>query len=321
MTLIPLLSYRWVEQAAGAYSGIRPENFEDRWKYWTAFKWFAGDGSSIRTTEVRFVVEPMPDFCGGFLITSPQVLTHQSGSWGQRGFLPQEGSNLDLAWNVIEGDTDRILDLAAITGKSNWTQAEVEAYAYECMAHSIAGEMISRGKAQFMASDCVGGRMTQLCKFLSDMGTFVGRTGNVSSYAKIDDRAEAGSRDGPLRRTAWRTRCESTLSTAKMKFDVDFGDEWKNHNSGNMVHWIAVRLDYERSNEDEVECPDCGYVMSVGYDEACNNCDHCDYELFMHGHDDNREKTPSYVVPDNVQKVYRNREFVRQVPRHVWRNG
>ena len=294
---IPLLSYTWADDHGCNWTDQRERLKENRTRLCTVAKFTTPDDEMF-SIEARVIIEPFPDFCGGLLVRSPQVLVHSAFAdpWGGQRQFTYPGSEGDIGlsflWSAISQNPNRILDLAEVTGKERWTRQEATEYMWECVARSVVSDLLVKGKRGFVGADHTHGNMTQLVDAIGALNGEAIPTSAPARYSRINDVTGTPS---------WVPSCESEVRTTVIRVDVQEQISWRNVNSGNNVHWLPVSIETEQD----------------GFEEDGYYDDHDEWVDVS----SNIPKYGTLRVHEGVQRVYSTRNFVRGVPRTFWRNG
>lgn len=290
-TLIPLLAYGWSDNHCSGTT--RDDRYrEHRTRLWTVVEFTTPEGERY-SCDAKVIMAPFPDFCGGMIVHSPQVQVHTAvnDSWSNspRSFTHpacEHEIGLSFLWTALDQHPDRILNLAEVTGQERWTVMAVEDLMMASLAQGVLTETISRGKRGIVAADADGGHMANLMKAIGELDhTFV-PVSFVSRYSQVDDVTDAN-------KVTWHPHASDSLDGRLCDVVVDNNDLWQNVNSGNRVSWLNAQISLENDGDDD-------YDEYDEYEDVGNS--------------------PINVHPA-VTRVYANRNFVRGVPRHFWRNG
>ena len=210
---------------------------------------------------------------------------------------------MTFGWKALDDDPARAIDLAEVTGQSTWTTAEVEDYLMKCMARSVLTQAIALGKRGIVAADKYGGKMSWLWKEITAVSRGRVPIRHPAKYSVINDVTEPASPNAPMdRRVGAETRyityiCARMVEEVEVTVHAHDAVEWLNVNSGNTVSWLTLSIECAWDEDRDVE-----------YDEYDDG-------------DDGSVRTTRVDVPPGVYNLYSYRNFVRQVPRHFWRNG
>jgi hypothetical protein len=307
--LIPLIGYNKAE-TTDSYAQSEERDNDSRIRHWALVWWDPKDSEGRRTAEICVVTEGMPDFCGGLMVYSPRVdIYHEIGAWNSNFCMTAntglQEDELSFQWENFDTETDAI-DLAAWTGKEDWNDDEVVSFAYRSIAGCIAAQAAAYCKRGIMGADKVGGRMSTLWDVMSTMDRFAVNSAYKANVSNIMD-------EGMRARDVLSHDC-TVLSVA-----TQWGDEWRNANSGNMCWWLTAEVrpvtdgGYEGDDDGMMTCEECGTYHSAG--EECPECGYLD---------DGAVKT--YCFPDTDRYssnaiIIGSVKYRLRARRHFWRNG
>ena len=308
METLRLIAYEKVEPEDTSYA--IPEH-GDWVRLWTLVKYMPVEGlaQQYHTAEFCVKIAPMPDFCGGMIVCSPQVSFHSRDGWtGKSGFcspgtVPSLGN---LGWSTLddpETGKNRAVDLGALTGKAQWTQEEVKEYGHECIAASVFGELLHRGCRGWVASDHVEGNMRRVHDIMCSYQNRAAMIGHPMRTRKIgcQKHPPCGTERGAVNITARDTT----------------GESYYNSNSGNMVNLLTGNYEFTCAYEigEGIECENCGQMFDFDGRLDCE-CWECG-----HGIDDCDSGKNVITIHEEIVSCYDNAMFINQARRFEWSNG
>lgn len=271
------------------------------YRYWGLFR--TGDDAVV---DVRFMIEHQPDFCGGFIIRSPQSSAFTRDRWS-RSFLNRhitsEHSEL-MTWERLAKEPDLLPDLRKITGQSTIDGNEARKLADRMICQTALSQCFTNGKRGLSGTDNTRGPLNALMSTIGQtewtLSTAVPFTSSeISTGAEIQVYGTSGGHVFPMKIT-----------------DFHQQEPWRNPSSGNDVSYSYCILDGQVMRDyqtymDGPHCRECGdRVNGFG-----NTCDNCGTVSRAGPKFENAEPCAEWV------RVLENSRYVELAPRGYWSNG